>query len=412
MDDRTSKESGLHIAYVSYEFPPDTGWGGIGTYTYQMAKLLNGSGHRVEVFSASLARSISSIYCGFLVHRIKVFKASEFKDAVLLKFSDRNAQDPFNIIECAELGADAEVILRTYPSIPAVIRLHTPAVLVTRLINSQNSFFVKLRYVMGALRRGKLDMGYWSRQDKRQFSDPEYLITERAGTITAPSEAIKSWAHRFWHIEENRIKVFPNPFVPKEDLLNIPIETDTKRITFIGRLNVLKGLVSLTGAIPIILQKYPEWKVRFIGSDHDSHVKDLSMKNWIKSRLNKYTTQIEWVDWIPVQDLPHYLSQTDIVVIPSLFESFSYVCAEAMSAGRGIVGSNNGGMPELLAGHGITVNPRSVRQIAKAMEKMIRRPEIRRTLGEGARARILAQDFNNKIAEQAISTYQSLVNKT
>ncbi len=34
----------LHICYISQEYPPETGWGGIGSYTYEMAHALAQAG--------------------------------------------------------------------------------------------------------------------------------------------------------------------------------------------------------------------------------------------------------------------------------------------------------------------------------------------------------------------------------
>ena len=45
----------LNICLVSEEYPPDTGWGGIGTYTYNLARGLARIGHRVDVVAGALA---------------------------------------------------------------------------------------------------------------------------------------------------------------------------------------------------------------------------------------------------------------------------------------------------------------------------------------------------------------------
>jgi len=362
----------MRIAYITSEFPPDTGFGGIGTYTNQIAKVMLSNGHLPEIFTASFTREVSEIYNGYKVHRIRVSSLKEFRNKVIDKFSEIHEKTPFHLMECPEIGGEAQLIKEKYPNLPLIVRLHTPGVLVTKLQNTYLPLSTKLRFVTGSLLRGKIDFGYWSSHDKNQFKDPDYLITEKADLITAPSEAMKNWAVNFWRIKPERIKVIPNPFIPSKELLDIPLDSKTKRITFIGRLNVLKGLVNLTRAVPFVLKKHPDWQFRFIGKSENSHIKGVDMKSLMLRELKEYKNSIEFIDWIEYHDLPKYYADTEICVFPSLFESFSYVCAEAMSAGRAIVGSNRGGMTELLKnGNGILINPYNAEDISKAICKLI-----------------------------------------
>ena len=43
----------MRIAILSYEYPPETGFGGIGTYAYYHARALAKLGHDVHVFAGS-----------------------------------------------------------------------------------------------------------------------------------------------------------------------------------------------------------------------------------------------------------------------------------------------------------------------------------------------------------------------
>ncbi|MEH2108257.1 glycogen/starch synthase [Nostoc sp.] len=47
----------MKIAFISYEYPPDTAYGGIATYLYQAARVLQQRGHLVEVFAGSTYRT-------------------------------------------------------------------------------------------------------------------------------------------------------------------------------------------------------------------------------------------------------------------------------------------------------------------------------------------------------------------
>ena len=60
----------MKIALISYEYPPDTAYGGIATYVEQAARMLSERGHYVEVFAGSERRAQSSDESGILTHRI------------------------------------------------------------------------------------------------------------------------------------------------------------------------------------------------------------------------------------------------------------------------------------------------------------------------------------------------------
>src|SRR5262245_59266292 len=63
----------MRICLLSREFPPDTGWGGIGTYTYQIARALAQLKHEVHVISLaaeSQPDSVKHVDEGYTVHRV------------------------------------------------------------------------------------------------------------------------------------------------------------------------------------------------------------------------------------------------------------------------------------------------------------------------------------------------------
>ena len=55
----------------------------------------------------------------------------------------------------------------------------------------------------------------------------------------------------------------PYPFVPSPKLLEIPVETETGTVGFIGRVEKRKGVVDLASAIPAIIQKISGHEIYF-----------------------------------------------------------------------------------------------------------------------------------------------------
>jgi glycogen(starch) synthase len=401
----------VRIAYITHEYPPDTGFGGIGTYTLQMALGLKSLDIDVEIFSASYTKEQSHEYMGILTHRVKINSLEEFRLKIVSAFSERHENKAFDIIECPEIGGEAWYIKEKYPDLPLIVRLHTPSVVITRMKNSYVPLIIKLRFVLGALIRGRIDLGYWSRHDKNQSKDPDFLITEKADVITAPSEFIKRWATTFWRIDPARIQVVPNPISIEREEIS-PRTDQTKSIIFLGRLNVLKGIVSLTEAIPLVLKRNPEWRFCIIGKDEASHKPGISMKEWMISRLDKYLDHIDFVEWASGKEKINYLKNSEIVVIPSLFESFSYVCVEAMSLKKAVIGSKGSAMEELLADNaGILIHPRKSRKLARSINRLIENPKLRSQMGSNARNRTKNEYERAKVTAQMIPIYKMAIRK-
>jgi glycogen(starch) synthase len=403
----------MRIAYISHEYPLDTGKGGIGTYTYQMAQIMKNRGHEVEVFCGSYERNVSEVYDEVKTHRIKMSSKEDFRLRVVEIFKQIHNANPFDLVECPEIGAEGSFIKINFPELPLVVRFHTPAVLVTRLQNTYTPFSIKVRFILGNLLRGRIDLGFWSKHDKNQLKDPDFLITEQANALTSPSLHMKNWAHKFWKIDQKRILVVPNPFVPNPALLEIERKGDKKRITFLGRLNVLKGIIPLTESLKSVLRLNPDWKMRFIGKSEQSHITGLTMQQFIQQELSEFADQLEFFDWISTDEIPEHLSETEILVIPSLFESFSYVCAEGMSAACAIVGSKTSAINELLEDKksGLLVNPKNSGKISSALLYLISHKEQRLEMGAAARTRV-KELYNEKLIGHKMETlYQTLLNE-
>ena len=83
------------------------------------------------------------------------------------------------------------------------------------------------------------------------------------------------------------------------------------------------------------------------------------------------------------------LSGADVVVVPSRVEPFGNVAVEAGLAGRPVVASRVGGLPEIVRNRetGLLVAPERVDELAAALEVLARRPELRACLGAAAHER-------------------------
>jgi hypothetical protein len=113
----------MKIAFISYEYPPDTAYGGIGTYMYQAAQMMHQMGHHVEVFTSSPHRSGTDIEDDILVHRINEKSRELFPAQIGKVFAKRHDIIEFDVLEGPEYKADAQAAVGLVPTIPLLIKL-------------------------------------------------------------------------------------------------------------------------------------------------------------------------------------------------------------------------------------------------------------------------------------------------
>lgn len=91
-------------------------------------------------------------------------------------------------------------------------------------------------------------------------------------------------------------------------------------------------------------------------------------------------------------DVEHIIPSCDVLVLPSFSESFGLVLIEALACGKPVIGSDVGGITEIINENvGLLVDPNSIPSIARAIDNIINDDELRHILSMNARNR--AMDF-------------------
>ena len=92
-------------------------------------------------------------------------------------------------------------------------------------------------------------------------------------------------------------------------------------------------------------------------------------------------------------DVEDIIPSCDVLILPSFSESFGLVLIEALACGKPVIGSNVGGISEIITNDvGLLVNPNKISSIAKAIDKMVNDENFRMGLSLNARNR--AMDFS------------------
>ena len=181
-------------------------------------------------------------------------------------------------------------------------------------------------------------------------------------------------------VSKERIYSLPSPFIPPVNMpehktarqnltVELGLNLDTKFIGNIGRLSNEKGLPVLINAFARISHIIPDYNLVLVGEGALlSKLKTLSRE---KNILKK-------VHFTGFRDNPWpYFRAFDCHVLASIkYEAVPQVIIQAMYAGCPVIGSDTGGIPDIINEKtGLLVPPDNAELLAEAILKTIKEPE-------------------------------------
>lgn len=331
----------MHIVYISREYPPSHRGGGIATYLKIMAEGFAAKGHQVTVIAASDDTRTESDEISNSVRIIRLsggdfcIKASEPDSGIIEKFrfiyrfhsyrkKIRDAVsklDNVDIIEVAEYGAEGLYLNNL--NIPIVYRLHTPALLDHKNFSLQKLNFSNLLY-------------YYSGMKELQ------ILRDNGVYITSCSASLKDWVGKYVGLDTTGIRVIYNPL--QNDFLKIT-QYDEKRIKydtvfFAGTVCDWKGAGDLVEACKYLHERGINITLEMAG-------KTGTYGDGLKEKF-KSVSWLKILGKLPQEDLKALYSSSVVVCFPSWWENMPMVCIEAMAQGAIVIGSNSGGMSEII----------------------------------------------------------------
>lgn len=157
------------------------------------------------------------------------------------------------------------------------------------------------------------------------------------------------------------------------------LEEDETLILAVGNLYPVKGHAVLLRALAAMNGAAGRWRVAVAGRGAEEEgLRSYAEGAGIASRVELLGYRA---------DVPELLAAADVYVMPSLSEGLPLALVEAMFAGKPVIASRVGGIPEVVE-HGETgllVPPRDPDALAEALRCLLVDPSRARALGEAAR---------------------------
>lgn len=185
--------------------------------------------------------------------------------------------------------------------------------------------------------------------------------------------------------------------------------TNNYNLLFVGRLERIKGVEFLIQAASSIVKAFPQTTLTIVG---DGREKTYLLNLTKKLQLEKH---VQFLGWIGNKELDAYYKKASIIVVPTVSsEAFGLVILEAMRVGRPVIGTNVGGIPEIIDDgvNGYLVEPENPEQIAEKVMKLFSEEKLLKELGRNARKKAEAfsiekhVDHLGKIYEEVMKKYK------
>ncbi len=211
----------------------------------------------------------------------------------------------------------------------------------------------------------------------------------------------------------SRWAAYLNGFAPRARVVVIPNSVplpaagpdlaEPGRILFLGQVEKRKGIYELVEALAQLKERFPQLRLAIGGQGELAQVKARAVALGVADR-------IEELGWVTARRKQEELARAAIFCLPSHAEGLPMALLEAMAAGKAVVSTGVGGIPDALrdGDNGLMVEPGDVASLAAALARLLGSEEERKRLGARARATIEQEFESGVVIGQISAVYKKL----
>jgi glycogen(starch) synthase len=357
----------MHVVLVTPEYPPMVALGGIGTHTAVTAAALAKRGHRVTVVTYAGPEHDTTTGDGVHVVRLR----ERWLPNAAMRIAARRALTALaiarlrpkpDVVHAAEWQAEAVALVLAPGGPPLVTRLATPTYVVDELNASSGQ------------------------QARRLVDWMERSQARASAAVYAPSRAIATRVGTDWGVPVT--EVIPNSIdvasVRAAGRREPPVELPERFVVFLGRLERRKGLDALGPALAEVMRERAGLHAVLVG--YDSGEAGGSVVRGLHDATAAVRDRVHLLGELRNEDALAVAARAELAVLPSRWESFGFVCVEALALGVPVVATNVGGFAEIVEDgvSGWLVPPDDPRRLAAAVARALDDGAMRDMAAEAA----------------------------
>ncbi|MBU7593275.1 N-acetyl-alpha-D-glucosaminyl L-malate synthase BshA [Metabacillus halosaccharovorans] len=360
--------------------------GGSGVVATELGKLLAEKGHEVHFITSSLPFRLNKVYCNITFHEVEVNQYSVFK------------YPPYDLALASKMAEVANRedldLLHVHYAIPHAICAYLAKQMVKKDLKIVTTLHGTDITVLG-YDQSLADMIRFGIESSDQVTAVSNALVNQTYDLLRPDKKIET----VYNFIDDRVYY-------KKDAMHLKkeykIEEDEKVIIHVSNFRKVKRVQDVVYAFQKIHRKVKS-KLLLVGDGPE-----MSYVN----RLVRELGLVEHVLFLGKQDsLEELYSISDLILLLSEKESFGLVLLEAMACGVPCIGTNAGGIPEvILEGEtGYICDVGDIETIAIRAIQILSDQDLHNRMAESATILAKERFHSDKIVSQYESIYYKLL---
>lgn len=210
------------------------------------------------------------------------------------------------------------------------------------------------------------------------------------------------------NITNQQVEVLLNGVYSSEFESSFTTPENISKFLFLGRLGHRKGVYDLLKVADVIVneRQYKDIYFYLAGDGDIEEVREIVEAKGLQQH-------VQIMGWIGEKEKLECLKQADTMVLPSYNEGLPMSILEAMAAGKIIISSRVGGIPDLVTEqeNGFLIDPGDVESLCRHIMHVVSNPAEMEVISRNNIFKIKEQYDLPKIHAQLFEMYYSLLNK-
>lgn len=206
-----------------------------------------------------------------------------------------------------------------------------------------------------------------------------------------------------WNLKKykNKISITSRHFL-NFDIFRIKKDIDERKnlVGYIGRLSEEKGISVFIKAIPLAIKNIKDIEFFIAGDGKFNN----EIKNFIFT--NNLDKRVKFIGWIPHEDIPEFLNELKLLVIPSYTEGLPNILLEAMACGTPVLATPVGAIPDIIRDGetGFIISDNTPDIIVENITNILNNPYLKRIV-------LTAKNFveKNYTFSECVKNYEKII---
>jgi glycosyltransferase involved in cell wall biosynthesis len=228
--------------------------------------------------------------------------------------------------------------------------------------------------------------------------------------VFSSSRCSRNWCAERYGLDPDRVPVLHTGIDTSVFRPAARTSTAHPTIIFVGKLASNKGIALLVDVACLLAAEFPELRLQILGRGSDEIVEQLRGR----AQNAGFPELLDFRGFVERHELPRYLSQADVLAVPSDYEGGpGFVYLEAMACGVPVVACRGSGADEAITDGvtGLLVPPRDREALLSVLQLLLRDRNRREEMGMHAAEYVRREADSERCLKRIAAFYGDVVRR-